>query len=140
MVGYLLGLPSFAFRPTVQEALTMLDAAEPSMKEALPPTAATLNRILVWLLAPVAGEDTQYSQLLASDPRQGAAFLSLLRARDWGGVALDEEQAKELLRWGYSEARKLVRTNEEIIDRISNRMEQMQGSVGDCVAIIDGRM
>ena len=40
-----------------------------------------IHRILVWLLAGVAGEALIHRQMIASDPRQAYAFLQMVRNR-----------------------------------------------------------
>lgn len=40
-----------------------------------------IHRILVWLLASVAGEGLIHRQMIASDPRQAYAFLQMVRGR-----------------------------------------------------------
>lgn len=40
-----------------------------------------IHRILVWLLAGVAGEGLVHRQMIASDPRQAYAFLQMVRNR-----------------------------------------------------------
>lgn len=55
-------------------------AADPDMKETFL-NGNGVHRILVWLLAGVAGEGLVHRQMIASDPRQAFAFLQMVRNR-----------------------------------------------------------
>lgn len=152
LVGYLLGLPSFPFRPSVGEAIGLLEQtrssagegppapgaeAEEALRDMLPPLASSVQRLLVWLFAPVAAEDARHAQLLAADPREARAFLTLARSRGFDGCGEDAEAAEEMLRWAFAEARRIVRVNEGTLDVLAERMESKAGSAGECVAIIE---
>ena len=53
-------------------------------------STAGLHRLLVYLLAPVAAEEANHVQLVASDPRQARALVQLFRERN-PGVEVDGE-------------------------------------------------
>lgn len=55
-------------------------AADPNFREAMM-CGNGIHRILVWLLAGVAGEGLAHRQMIASDPRQAYAFLHMVRNR-----------------------------------------------------------
>lgn len=55
-------------------------ATEPELREAFL-NGNGIHRILVWLLAGVAGEGLVHRQMIASDPRQAFAFLQMVRNR-----------------------------------------------------------
>lgn len=55
-------------------------AADPDMEDAFL-SGNGIHRILVWLLAGVAGEGLVHRQMIASDPRQAYAFLQMVRNR-----------------------------------------------------------
>lgn len=55
-------------------------AADPDLEDSLL-NGNGIHRILVWLLAGVAGEGLVHRQMIASDPRQAYAFLQMVRNR-----------------------------------------------------------
>lgn len=55
-------------------------AADPDMEDSFL-SGNGIHRILVWLLAGVAGEGLVHRQMIASDPRQAYAFLQMARNR-----------------------------------------------------------
>lgn len=55
-------------------------AGDPDFKDSML-NGNGIHRILVWLLASVAGEGLTHRQMIASDPRQAYAFLQMLRNR-----------------------------------------------------------
>lgn len=54
-------------------------ASDPQFREFLL-TGNGIHRVLVWLLAGVAGEGLVHRQIIASDPRQAYAFLQMVRS------------------------------------------------------------
>lgn len=133
--AYLLGLPCFCFSPNVMEAVRMT-AQVPAFAETLSSTAG-LNRLLVYLLAPVAVEEANYAQLMASDARQARALLQVFMGR---GEARGQEGREEevLLPWAYEEAKGLLRSHSALLERLKQRMESGGATVGDCVALLEG--
>jgi len=133
--AYLLGLPCFCFSPNVMEAVRMT-AQVPAFAETLSSTAG-LNRLLVYLLAPVAVEEANYAQLMASDARQARALLQVFMGR---GEARGQEGREEevLLPWAYEEAKRLLRSHSALLERLKQRMESGGATVGDCVALLEG--
>lgn len=69
LVGYLLGLPCLAFSPTVFKPLEMVaGAAEPMSKLVSSGSPRLLDRVLVWLMAPVAVESMLYGNTVLCNP------------------------------------------------------------------------
>ncbi len=130
--AYLLGLPCFCFGPTVLEA-ARLPAEVDDFREALGSTAG-LNRLLVYLLAPVAAEAANHVQLVASDPRQARALVQLFRERN-PGVEVDAEGV--LLPWAFREATRLLQANGGLLEKLRQRMESGGATVGDCVSLLE---
>ncbi|CAM9495230.1 unnamed protein product [Ectocarpus sp. 12 AP-2014] len=135
LTAYMTGLPCFAFQPSAVEALRM--AADPDMKETLL-NGNGVHRILVWLLAGVAGEGLVHRQMIASDPRQAFAFLQMVRNREVG-FELDPEDDSERVQWAFNEARALLKDNEGAFEALRRRLEGGGATVGDCVSIIERR-
>jgi len=146
--AYVLGLPCYAFRPNALESAVMV--IESTKKSSpLDPllSSAGIQKILIWLLAPVAIESSKHAQLVMSDPRESAGLLeriedkvSLLQNKDKDLFWVDGEGEKEkedLLKWAYAEADKLLRENREVIDEISQLLAGGAATVGDCVAVIE---
>ncbi|CAM9803481.1 unnamed protein product [Scytosiphon promiscuus] len=135
LTAYMTGLPCFAFQPSAVEALRM--AADPALKESLL-NGNGIHRILVWLLAGVAGEGLVHRQMIASDPRQAYAFLQMVRNREIG-CELDPEDDPDRVQWAFNEAKALLKDNESAFDALRQRLESGGATVGDCVAIIERR-
>ncbi|CAN0086515.1 unnamed protein product, partial [Laminaria digitata] len=135
LVAYITGLPCFAFQPNAVEALRM--ASDPDLEGSLL-NGNGIHRILVWLLAGVAGEGLVHRQMIASDPRQAYAFLQMVRNRGIG-CELDPEDDLERVQWAFNEARTLVKDNERSFEALRQRLESGGATVGDCVAIIERR-
>ena len=86
MLGYIMGLPCFAYQPDVNEAIKTLRSKQSSMyayrmqsseKISNNPVALqnndtdfdALGRMLVWMFAPIAAEIMKYGDTVMSDPR-----------------------------------------------------------------------
>ncbi|KAG5185578.1 hypothetical protein JKP88DRAFT_354141 [Tribonema minus] len=141
LAGYLTGLPCFAFKPNVLEALRMVEGM-PELKEAFQSGGAGgAHRTLVWLLSAVAGEHLTHRQLIVSDPRQATTFLLLARERgllpSCGDAAADAEDDEMAVRWAFNEARELLRDNEGMFEALRQRLETGGATVGECVSLID---
>ena len=101
-------------------------------------TAAGANRVLVWLMAPVAAEMAEHQQLLASDPRQASSLLKILKGREGAADAGDDDNDAELrARCALQQADLLLKRYANIADLLSNRMESGSATVGNCVALIE---
>jgi len=160
--AYSLGLPCFAFRPNALEAAllavkslnqekdTQLDSSEVSNRKyqhILDPllTNVGIMKLLVWLMAPVAMESAKHPQLIASNPQESRGFLKRLEDRadvlDEGGADLwwkdDEKEREDLLKWAYTEADLLLRSNKEVVEALSERLASGAATIGDCVAVVE---
>jgi len=143
--AYSLGLPCFAFRSNALEASVL--AVESRDSEYLDPllSSSGIMRLLVWLMAPVAAESAQFPVCIVSDPRDAEGFLERLEsvAENSPPVAAelwwskDERERSDLLKWAYTEADLLIRTNRKIVDRLAERLEGGAATVGDCVALLE---
>mmetsp|Transcript_21198 Transcript_21198/g.50395 ORF Transcript_21198/g.50395 Transcript_21198/m.50395 type:complete len:508 (+) Transcript_21198:52-1575(+) len=147
--AYTLGLPCFSFRPNSLEAAVMV--AESSLKDNdLDPllTNNGIMKILVWLMSPVAFENSRHPQLVQSDPREAEGFLTRLEKSNlidkselwWLSDEDPDAQRSEkddLLKWAYAEADALVQRQRVPIDEIKERLASGAATVGDCVACIE---
>ena len=146
--AYLLGLPCFCFSPNVIEAVKMTTDVEEFAEVLSSPVG--INRVLVYLLAPVVVEEANHLQLIVSDPRQARALVQVCRERRRGreggreGVGkmaeegeADEKEEERLLRWAYQEARRLMAMNSGLLEKLRQRMESGGATVGDCVALLE---
>ena len=130
LVAYLLGLPCFCFNPNVLEAVRMAEVEE--LKDLLKSTAG-LNRLLIYLLAPVAVEESNHLQLIISDPRQARALVQIFRERN-PDLEIDGEA---MLLWAFEESRRMLAANSGMLDKLRKRMESGGAPVGDCVCVIE---
>ena len=71
-MGYLLGIPAFAFSPTAFQAIELCDEQLGDPKHAL-----------IWLAAPLAAELANHKDFRAADPRQAIAFLDVAQQKNW---------------------------------------------------------
>lgn len=144
--AYSLGLPCFAFRSNALEASVL--AVESRDSEDMDPLLSSngITRLLVWLMAPVAAESAQFPVCIISDPREAEGFLERLEsvADNSPSVAAglwwleDPIERDDLLKWAYTEADLLIRTNRKVVDRLAERLEGGAATVGDCVALLEG--
>lgn len=138
--AYILGLPCFAFRSNAREGSALV--AQQGQSESLLTSSGVL-RMLIWLLAPVAMEDSMYPQLIFSDPLEAESFLKQLEEQ-MGDNKEDlfwtdsEEKRRNILQWAYAEANILLKANEAPIQRISQGLTGGAATIGDCVAVIEG--
>jgi len=143
--AYSLGLPCFAFRSNALEASVL--AVESRDSEDLDSLLSSngIMRLLVWLMAPVAAESAQFPVCIMSDPREAEGFLERLEsvAENSPPVAAelwwlnDATEREDLLKWAYTEADLLIRTNRKVVDRLAERLEGGAATVGDCVALLE---
>ena len=94
-----------------------------------------VQRLLVWLLAPVAAESAEHRTLLVSDPRQAVSLLKLLRSR--GGHELDPGEDELRLRSALEQAEVLLKRTTDLNDGLRSRMETGGATVGNCVALLE---
>lgn len=132
LIGYLLGVPAFAFKPTAFEAFKLLvDPELPS--RSLPPAP-----VLAWLAAPIAAESNNHRKLVVSDPRQLLAAIQLAADR---GVFDDASSLNishvDRLRWATRQARSLLTNYAQLHRVLSDSFEARSASPADCVAIIE---
>jgi len=141
--AYTLGLPVFSFRPNALEAAVLV--AESTLNDnQLDPLLSTngIMKVLVWLMAPAAMESMKYPELIQSDPREAAGFLTRLENSDlinraelwWLG---DEQERLDMLKWAYTEADLLIRRNQAVVNEISLRLTGGAATVADCVAAVE---
>lgn len=142
--AYVLGLPCFAFRPNAYESsvLVVESLQEKSPVDSLL-TSSGILRMLVWLMAPVAMERALYPQLIMSDPREAAGFLSRLEELPELSESQDlwwknnEQDRQDLLQWAYTEADLLLRANRPQVTEMAQRLTGGAATVGDCVAVME---
>ncbi|KAL1526688.1 hypothetical protein AB1Y20_015390 [Prymnesium parvum] len=146
LVGYLLGLPCLAFSPAAFKPLEMVAAsAEQLAALASGGSPRLLDRLLVWLMAPVAVESLQYRQTLRSDPQLPLSLLKAARRRE-ATLGIDpndggwtREQDEERVKWALAEARALLKRYSGLREEIQERM--VSGvSAGECVLLIERRL
>lgn len=139
--AYSLGLPCFSFRPNALEAAVLV--AESAQKENNLDTLLTNNgimKVLVWLMAPVAMESLKHPELISSDPREAEGFLSrlensnLIDKSELWWVMDGPQERYDMLKWAYTEADLLIRSNIETVTEISQRLTGGAATVADCVA------
>jgi hypothetical protein len=144
MVAYQLGLPCFAFRPNALEGSILVIESTKEKSVIAPPlnTPSGIVRMLVWLLAPVAIENSKHSQLVCSDPREAEGFLRRLEEynnENSGSIPWDvDEDRGDLIKWAYAEADLLLRDNKKLVEELSKCLTSGAGTIGDCVAAIEG--
>jgi hypothetical protein len=144
LVAYQLGLPCFAFRPNALEGsiLVIESTKENSVISPSLNTPSGIVRMLVWLLAPVAIENSKHSQLICSDPREADGLLRRLEEyykENSGSIPWESDEDREdLLKWAYAEADLLLRDNKKLVEDLSKCLTSGAGTIGDCVAVIEG--
>lgn len=145
IVGYLLGLPCCPFAPNVDKPLEMLAASGTEITAAFERSseARLVDRVLIWLLAPAAAENSAYNgEMLLSDAAVAKRFLEAARRREGTtGVDVQDgiwklEEDDKRIDWAYSESKKLL-------DRYSSQRQALQDrmaagvSAGDCVVLVE---
>ena len=126
-LGYRLGLPCFAFSPTAVEAANAA-VVDGSVDE------NRVRALLVWLCAPVACERRKHRKLLASDPRQAVAFLTLLRGR---GQFTDVNSNEDNARWALGDAARLLESRTRSVEELADFFESGVATAGDVVARLE---
>lgn len=97
-------------------------------------STAGLNRLLIYLLAPVAAEEANHVQLIVSDPRQAKALVQIFKDRNQEF----EVDGDVMLSWAFQEARRLLNNNSQLLEKLRKRMESGGATVGDCVSLLEG--
>ena len=155
-VAYALGLPCFAFRPNALEGAVLIfestkqDSYSKNVDSLL--SDAGILKVLIWIMAPVAMENSRHAQLIASDPREGAGLLRRLMERA-GSVSAEavevvndllggdpdfaDRNADAVLRWAYAEADALLRDNRNMVEDLTERLAGGAATVGDCTAVLE---
>lgn len=143
-VAYTIGLPCFSFRPNALEAAVMVaESSQPDNELDPLLTNNGIMKILVWLMAPVAMENVKHPQLIQSDPREADGFLSrlekssLINEEDLWWLEEGPEEKEAMLKWAYAEADVLLRRQNTIVTKITERLASGAATVGDCVAAIE---
>jgi len=127
-LGYVLGLPCFAFQPVAKEALTMeLECSDSDSLE-------ELQRMLMWLYAPVSYEYSLHAQMMSSDPREADSYLQKQKQRQRFDAGIDENDFK---RWAYAECESLWRKDVTCVREVSEGFASGVSTVADVVAIIE---
>lgn len=144
LVAYALGLPCFSFQPNALEAAVMVAESSQTDNEIDPLlTNNGIMKMLVWLMAPVALESVKHPQLLQSDPREAVGFLSRLEKstainKDYLWWCKEGPQEKQdMLKWALAEADQLLRRQNAVVTKITERLASGAATVGDCVAVIE---
>mmetsp|Transcript_23762 Transcript_23762/g.30784 ORF Transcript_23762/g.30784 Transcript_23762/m.30784 type:complete len:414 (-) Transcript_23762:278-1519(-) len=131
LVAYGLGLPCFCFKPNVLEALKMVQNNQGDLQ-----SLGGVQRLLVWLMAPVAAESATHKQMIVSDPRQATAFLKLVR--DKGLVDLDDGISdSERIKWAMSEAKNILKAEGVLYESLQRTLEAGAATVGECVTVTE---
>ena len=93
-----------------------------------------VRALLVWLCAPVACERRKHRKLLASDPRQAVAFLTLLRGR---GQFTDVNSNEDNARWALGDAARLLESRTRSVEELADFFESGVATAGDVVARLE---
>lgn len=131
LVGYLLGVPAFAFKPTAYEAFKLLVDVDDAGALAEP------SAVLAWLAAPVAAESNTHRKLVVADPRQA---LSTIQLADDRGVFRGKDADIphiDRLKWATRQARTLLNANAQLHRKLTDCFEARSASPADAVAIIE---
>ena len=93
-------------------------------------------------MAPVAIESAKHPQLILSDPREAAGFLTRLEKSEiidrnelWW--SFEPEERLDMLKWAYTEADLLLRRNQPIVQEITQRLTGGAATIGDCMAAVE---
>lgn len=133
LVGYLLGIPAFAFKPTAFEALKLLVDLDDTGRQTFPHSP-----VFAWLAAPTAAESNRHRKLIVSDPRQVIAAVQIATDRN---VILPQEQddvpPADRLKWATRQARALLTSYAQLHRKLTDRFEAKNASPADCVELIE---
>mmetsp|Transcript_16202 Transcript_16202/g.47963 ORF Transcript_16202/g.47963 Transcript_16202/m.47963 type:complete len:176 (+) Transcript_16202:3-530(+) len=105
------------------------------------------DRVLVWLLSPVAAEVAAYGDVTISRPALAAQFLQAARRREAsagvdvqeGGWGEGEEADEVRLRWAFGEAKRLLAANAAAQQALQDQMAA-GASVGGSVLLLEERL
>ena len=164
MIGYLLGLPCFAFQPDVTEAISMLRESRPAMdsykiqngKNPSPfyqaatltkyegnteETIEALGRVLVWMNAPIAAETMKYGSTIIADPRKPKVLLDLFLSKQNDlADTIDENRKQKLLQWSYIESSTYLRRYGDILEEVRAYLQTKSSSAGECAMLLEERL
>ena len=163
-MGYLLGLPCFAFQPDVAEAINMLRTSRPAMdaykmqagKKISPfmsadvlasyegntaDTVDALGRVLIWMSAPIAAETMKYGSTIIADPRKPRVLLDLLLSKDEGlAEKVNDESKEKFLQWSYIEACTFVKRYGDVLEEVRAYLQTKSSSAGECAMLLEERL
>lgn len=157
-IAYILGLPCYPYQSNAYEASILTiqssstnkntDTSTSNLSSLL--TQSGIQRMVMWLLAPVAIENMNYPQLIISDPREASSYLERIKEYYIKNNKNDSTNINDILfwienvndkndflQWCYLEVNDLLRTNNKIITEISQRLIGGAATVGDCIAVIE---
>jgi hypothetical protein len=128
--------------PTAVRPLDLLSSSSDQLAQPLGPQPRLIDRLLIWLLAPVATEQSIYGGVTFSRPGLALELLQAARRREaalgvdvqQGGWAREEDEAR--VRWAYNEARKLVTTYGGAREALAEQMAA-GSSVGGSVVLVE---
>lgn len=155
--AYSLGIPCFGFRANALEAAILVFESNKNEQKSDVVLDSLLSesgilKMLIWLMAPVAYEDSLHPQLISSDPREARGFL--MRLKEKAGVfgatqevndilrlnegdAVAEKEFEDLLQWAYAEADILLRNNKNTVNELSESLVSGASTLGDCAALLE---
>lgn len=138
----------------VQAAILAIESSQQLADDAntsyLPPNSTTLDsllsnegviKLLIWLYAPVAYENSKHPQLLYSDPREAVSFLERIRNKLSStsiGHSVNIDETEDLMKWAYAEIDVLQRQdNGQKLQALSEGLASGASTLGDIVGIIE---
>ncbi len=164
MIGYLLGLPCFAFQPDVTEAISMLresrlamdayktqngkksssffqTAALTEYEDTTTNTIEALGRVLVWMNAPIAAETMKYGSTILSDPRKPRVLLDVFLSKQSDLAEIIDEKGKEkLLKWSYIESSTFLKRYGDVLEEVRAYLQTKSSSAGECAMLLEERL
>jgi hypothetical protein len=128
--------------PTAIRPLDLLVSSADQLCQPLGPQPRIIDRLLIWLLAPVATEQAVYGGVASSRPGLALEMLQAARRREaalgvdvqQGGWTKEEDEAR--VRWAYSEARKLVSSYSSAREALAEQMAA-GSSVGGSALLVE---
>jgi len=145
LTGYVLGLPTCAFMPTAVRPLDLIASSSEEMSKLLGPQPRLIDRMLIWLMAPVVAEQTAYGGIIISRPGLALEMLQAARRREaslgidvqQGGWTREEDEAR--VRWAFTEAKKLLSSYGGVREALTEQMT-IGSSVGGSVQLVENRL
>lgn len=128
--------------PTAVRPLDLLAASAEELSQPLGPQPRLIDRLLIWLMAPVATEQAVYGGVASSRPGLALELLQAARRREaalgvdvqQGGWAREEDEVR--VRWAYTEARRLVSTYSGAREALAEQMAA-GSSVGGSAVLVE---